>query len=206
MRIRSAVPGKNEAVKAHELRTHRLLLRRWVDADRDSLARIHADPEVMKYRPAPLTRHQSDALIDETEASFEENGFGLWAVERLEDGRLLGFSGFGTSEFDAPFCPAVDIGWTLARDAWGRGYATEAAIAALEYAFDELHLDEVVAHTTESNERSRAVMGRLGMSHDPRDDFDAPWYQPGHPRRRFVLYRVTASEFGRSGRWVVPPR
>lgn len=152
----------------------------------------------MRYRFDSLSRRESDALIDEAETYFETRGFGLWAVERKWDGRLIGYNGFGTSEFDAPFCPAVDIGWTLARHAWGRGYATEGAIAAVDYAFDHIGLDEVVAHTTHLNERSRAVMDRLGMSHDPADDFDAPWYPPGHLLRRFVLYRLRASEWRRS--------
>jgi RimJ/RimL family protein N-acetyltransferase len=182
-------------VKAPTLRTKRLLLRRWTTEDREPFARISADPDVMRYRLAPLSRSQSDDLIDETEASFDQNGFGLWAVERIEDGRFLGFTGFGTSDFGAPFCPAVDVGWTLARDAWGHGYATEGAVAALDYAFGSLRLDEVVAHTTALNERSWAVMERLGMTHDPEDDFDAPWYEPGHPRRRFVLYRMQATEW-----------
>ena len=183
------------AVKDPTLRTKRLLLRRWTDDDREAFARISADPEVMRYRPAPLTRQESDNLLDEIEASFDENGFGLWAVERLDDGRLLGFTGLGTSDFDASFCPALDIGWTLARDAWGLGYATEGAVAAMTFAFDELSLDEVVAHTTQLNKRSQAVMRRLEMTHDPGDDFDAPWYETGHPRRRFVLYRMKASHW-----------
>lgn len=191
---------KNRCVRPPTLRTERLLLRRWTDADREAIAQINADPEVMQFRLAPLSRHESDALIDETEASFDQHGFGLWALERLEDRRLLGFTGFGTSTFNAPFCPAVDIGWTLARAAWGYGYATEGARAALGYAFEQLQLDEVVAHTTESNDRSRAVMVRLGMSHDAQDDFDAPWYQPGHPRRRFVLYRLQDADWRRRGR------
>jgi len=182
-------------VKPPTLRTKRLLLRRWTDQDRPDFAQISADEEVMRYRFAPLTREQSDALIDEIETSFDRNGYGLWAVERIEDRRLLGFTGFGTSDFGAPFCPAIDVGWTLARDVWGHGYATEGATAALEFAFSELRLDEVVAHTTEANEPSRAVMHRLGMTHDPRDDFDAPWYEPGHPRRRFVLYRMQAADW-----------
>ena len=183
------------AVKDLTLHTKRLLLRRWRDDDRDALARICADPEVMRYRLAPLTRQESDNLVDEIEASFDENGFGLWAVERLDDDRLLGYIGFGTSDFGAPFCPAIDVGWTLARDAWGHGYATEGAVAAMDFAFEDLHLDEVVAHTTQLNERSQAVMRRLGMTHDPGDDFDAPWYKIGHPRRRFVLYRMDASDW-----------
>ncbi len=182
-------------VKDPTIRTKRLLLRRWTDDDREDFARISADPEVMRYRLAPLSRQESDTLIDQIEADFDENGFGLWAVERLEDGRLLGFTGFGISDFDAPFCPTVDIGWTLARDVWGNGYGTEGAIAALDFAFDDLHLNEVVAHTTKINLPSRAVMQRLGMTHDPNDDFDAPWYQIGHPRRRFVLYRMKAASW-----------
>jgi RimJ/RimL family protein N-acetyltransferase len=187
-------------VKEPALCTKRLLLRRWKDADREPFAQLSADPEVMQYRLAPLSHRESDNLIDESEASFERDGYGLWAVERIEDGRLLGFTGLGTSDFDAAFCPAVDVGWTLARDVWGHGYATEGAGAALEYAFGLLHLQEVVAHTSEPNERSQAVMRRLGMTHDPEDDFDAPWYQPGHPRRRFVLYRINATEWARRER------
>jgi len=178
------------------LQTPRLVLRRWSDEDRGPLAAITADPEVMKYRFARLSRAETDQMIDQNEESFETNRFGLWAMDRNEDHRLLGFAGFGTSDFGAAFCPAVDVGWTLARDTWGRGYATEAASAALDYAFDELGLDEVVAHTTSVNERSRAVMRRLGMTHDPADDFDAPWYVGGHPYRRFVLYRLRASAWG----------
>ena len=143
--------NNGRAVKDLTLHTKRLLLRRWNDDDRYALARICADPEVMRYRLAPLTRQESDNLIDEIEASFDENGFGLWALERLDDDRLLGYTGFGTSDFGAPFCPAIDIGWTLARDAWGHGYATEGAVAAMDFAFEELHLDEVVAHTTQLN-------------------------------------------------------
>jgi RimJ/RimL family protein N-acetyltransferase len=119
-------------MKDPTLRTERLLLRRWADEDRTAFAQISADPEVMRYRLAPLSRRESDGLIDETEASFDRNGFGLWAVERIEDGRLLGVTGFGISDFNAPFCPAVDVGWTLARDVWGHGFATEGAVAALD--------------------------------------------------------------------------
>lgn len=179
-----------EIMKSPILHTKRLLLRRWTDEDRVPLAAINSDPDVMRYRFAPLSRQQSDELIDEIESCFDAHGFGLWALERRQDGRLLGFTGLAISDFDAPFCPAVDIGWTLAKDAWGYGYATEAATASLEFAFDELRLCELVAHTTSLNEPSQAVMRRLGMTHDPADDFDGPWYPAGHARRRFVLYRI----------------
>ncbi len=143
------------------LHTERLLLRRWTDADRAPLAAINADPEVMRHRFAPLTRQESDALIDEIEVCFEKNGFGLWAVER-RGGGLLGYAGLAISEFDAPFCPAIDIGWTLARDAWGQGYATEAALASLAFAFDDLRLPEVVAHTTSGTNGHRPSCGVSG--------------------------------------------
>jgi RimJ/RimL family protein N-acetyltransferase len=120
------------------LSTRRLFLRRWSPADQAPFARINADPAVMAYRFAPLTRRQSDALLDQEEANFDRDGFGLWAVERKRDRRLLGFTGLGRSAFGAPFCPAVDIGWQLARDAWGQGYATEGAIAVLAFAFFDL--------------------------------------------------------------------
>jgi ribosomal-protein-alanine N-acetyltransferase len=182
-------------MKSPALHTERLLLRRWTGADRGPLAAINSDPAVMRFRFAPLSRQQSDDMIDEIETCFEENGFGLWALERCSDRRLLGFAGLAVSDFGAPFCPAIDIGWTLAKEAWGHGYATEAATASLAFAFGDLHLSEVVAHTTILNQPSQAVMRRLGMTHDPADDFDGPWYPVGHPRRRFVLYRINESEW-----------
>jgi RimJ/RimL family protein N-acetyltransferase len=168
-------------------------LRRWIQRDREPFARINADPEVTAFRFAALSRRESDALIEEQEATFDQKGYGLWAVERTRDRRLLGFTGLGASDFGAPFCPAVDIGWQLAREVWGQGFATEGALAVLAYAFNELALPEGVAHTTRLNQRSRAVMSRIGMTHNPVDDFDGPWYRPGHPFRRFVLYRISAA-------------
>ena len=180
---------------SRSLHTRRLLLRRWRDDDREVLARINADPEVMRYRFKPLTRQETDELIDEFEASFDEHGFGLWAIERTVDRQLLGYVGLEVAGDDAPYRPLIHIGWHLAADAWGRGYATEAATAVLDHAFDELVLAELIAHTTAPNERSCAVMRRLGMHRDPHDDFDGQWYPEGHPYRRFVLYRITAEEW-----------
>jgi RimJ/RimL family protein N-acetyltransferase len=173
-----------------ELRTERLLLRRWREADREPFARLNADPEVMEHFPSPLTRAESDAMVDRLDAHLAEHGWGLWAVERLDDGELLGFTGLATPRFDARFTPAVEVGWRLARHAWGRGYATEAARSVLAHAFDALGLDEVVSFTATSNARSIAVMERLGMAHDPADDFDHPSLPDGHPLRRHVLYRA----------------
>lgn len=178
------------------LQTERLVLRRWADTDRGPLAEITADPEVMRYRLRTLTRQETDQFIEETEACFEANGFGQWAVERTEDRRLIGYIGLDVAGEEMPFRPLVHIGWHLAVDAWHRGYATEGAAAVLDFAFSEVGLSEVVAHTTALNERSRAVMRRLGMTHDPTDDFDAPWYPQGHPNRRFVLYRLNRAIWG----------
>jgi ribosomal-protein-alanine N-acetyltransferase len=175
--------------------TQRLLLRRWTDDDRAVFAQINADPEVMRYRFKALTPHESDDLIDEIEACFDEHGFGTWAVERIADRRVIGFIGFEVADDETLFSPPVHIGWHLAADMWGHGYATEGAAAALDYVFDVVGLPEVVSHTTSANDRSQAVMRRLGMTHNPDDDFDGPWYPPGHPYRRYVLYRVTAGDW-----------
>jgi ribosomal-protein-alanine N-acetyltransferase len=182
-------------MKSPVLHTERLVLRRWTDEDREVFAGINADPEVMRYRLKTLTRQESDDLIDAMEACFDQNGFGMWAVDGTEDGRLIGFIGLEVASADMPFRPLVHIGWHLAVDAWHHGYATEGAAAVLDFAVDDIGLSEVVAHTTARNERSRAVMRRLGMTHNPVDDFDGPWYPPGHPDRRFVLYRLAEANW-----------
>ncbi|MGH7881712.1 MAG: GNAT family N-acetyltransferase [Candidatus Dormibacteraceae bacterium] len=171
------------------IRTERLLLRRWRQADRGPFAEINADPEVMLYFPAPLSRDESDALVDRIEAGFSRNSFGLWALEVATSGEFIGFTGLAVPNFEAAFTPAVEIGWRLAQAAWGKGYATEAARAVLGVAFDELGLAEVVSFTSQANTRSRAVMHRIGMIRDCADDFDHPRLAPGHPLARHVLYR-----------------
>jgi len=164
-------------------------LRRWCRDDREPFAAINADPEVMEHFPAVLTREQSDDLIEKIEAGFEVHGYGLWALELLASGELIGFTGLAVPEFEAHFTPAVEIGWRLARPAWGNGYATEAAEAALEFGFGEAGLAEVVSFTSAGNARSRAVMERIGMTRDPAEDFDHPGLPAGHPLRHHVLYR-----------------
>lgn len=144
----------------------------------------------MRYFPSVLTRSQSDARVERIVQSFEQDGFGLWAVEERSSRRFLGFTGLARPDFDAHFTPAVEIGWRLARDAWGHGFASEAARAAASFAFDELGLAELVSFTAVQNARSRAVMRRLGMRHDVADDFDHPDLPEGHPLRRHVLYRL----------------
>jgi RimJ/RimL family protein N-acetyltransferase len=181
-----------------ELRTERLLLRRWRAADRGPFAALNADPVVAEHLPGLLTPAESDALLERLEAGFTANGFGLWAVQAPEG--LVGFTGLEPVPFPAPFAPAVEVGWRLARPAWGRGYATEAATATLDAAFGRLGLAEVVSFTVPANTRSRAVMERLGMVHDRAGDFDHPALPAGSRLRRHVLYRTTAERWARRSR------
>jgi RimJ/RimL family protein N-acetyltransferase len=170
------------------IRTERLLLRQWRDADRYRWAAMNADREVRAHFPKVLDRAESDQALDRMAQAIGARGWGLWAVEH--DGALLGFTGLNPVDYETPFTPATEIGWRFAQDAWGHGYATEAARAALAYGFDELGLDEIVSFTATTNARSMAVMERIGMSRDPDDDFDHPLVEEGHRLRRHVLYRL----------------
>lgn len=151
---------------------------------------MNADPEVVEFLLGPLTPAESDAMVDRIEASWATKGYGLWAVEVDRGPEFAGYVGLWEPRFDAHFTPAVEIGWRLARTAWGHGYASEGALAALEFAFAELGLAEVVSFTATTNVRSRAVMERIGMTHDPADDFDHPLVPPSSPLHRHVLYRA----------------
>jgi RimJ/RimL family protein N-acetyltransferase len=173
-----------------ELRTARLLLRRWLPSDREPFARLNADPETMRYFPKPLTPAESDAFVDLIEAAFARNGFGFWAVELREAGTFIGFVGLSAPSFEAHFTPCIEIGWRLAAPFWNQGYATEGARAALAFGFDVLKVPEIVAFTAVGNAPSRRVMEKLGMTRDPADDFDHPRVAAGHPLQRHVLYRT----------------
>ena len=173
-----------------ELRTERLILRRWRDEDREPFAALTADPEVQRYFPAPLSREEADAFVDQMMAEHEERGWSLWALEVTGTGRFIGYTGLEIPSFEEHFTPAVEVGWRLARGAWGNGYATEAARAAVAFGFGELKLDEIVSFTVPDNAPSRAVMERLGMTRDPAEDFEHPGLPEGHPLRRHVLYRL----------------
>ncbi|UBU16574.1 GNAT family N-acetyltransferase [Nonomuraea gerenzanensis] len=175
------------------METERLIMRRWREADREPFAAMNADPEVMEHFPAPLTRAQSDELVDKIEAQFDRLGYSLWALEVRESGEFIGFTGLALQTFEAPFLPAVEIGWRLARPAWGHGYAIEAARRAARYAFEQAGLDGIISMTAVSNVRSQAVMRRLGMTRDPAEDFDHPRVPEDSPLRRHVLYRLRRS-------------
>jgi len=177
------------------LSTDRLVLRRWRESDRDPFAAMNADPEVMEYFPAALTHAESDGMIERVEAHFDERGFGLWALEVAVTGQFIGFTGLSIPRFPARFMPAVEVGWRLARSAWGHGYASEAARRALQFGFEDAGLSEIVSFTATGNVRSQAVMARIGMRHDPEDDFDHPMVPDGSALRPHLLYRLTAQRW-----------
>ncbi|WP_231758834.1 GNAT family N-acetyltransferase [Microbulbifer elongatus] len=175
-------------VKVIEPRTARLQLRQWCDDDRELFAAMNADSAVMEFFPALLSREESDAGIDRQIAHINRYGWGFWAVEMLSDKRFIGFVGIKNVTGDMPFAPAVEIGWRLASSAWGKGYASEAANASLQVAFEQLGLDEIVSFTVPGNVRSRAVMEKLGMVQGER--FQHPGLPEGHSMQEHVLYRL----------------
>jgi RimJ/RimL family protein N-acetyltransferase len=183
--------------------TERLLLREWRDDDRPAYAALNADRDVMEHFPSTLTQRQSNEMVDRIQATWQ-GGFGLWAVEVTDPspsaadlaGRFVGFIGCVAPSWSAPFTPCVEIGWRLAKHAWGRGYAPEGARAALAWAFQNISLprDEVVSFTTVANMKSRRVMEKIGMAHDPKRDFDHPMVLDWAGARH-VLYCIDRQQF-----------
>lgn len=147
----------------------------------------------MELFPSTLTRAESDQMVDRIETTFETHGFGLWAVEVRSTVAFIGFTGLWPATFAAPFTPAVEVGWRLAAESWGHGYATEAARAAVADGFERLEMAEIVSFTSAQNLRSQRVMEKLGLRRDPADDFDHPNVPEGHPIRPHVLYRIQHS-------------
>lgn len=178
------------------IESERLWLRRWRESDRDAFAAMNADPVVMECFPKTLSVDESHALVERIARHFDEHGFGLWAVEVKDVEPFIGFIGLARPRFEAHFTPCVEIGWRLAASHWGRGYATEGALAALAFGFRHLQLDEIVSLTAVQNQRSRRVMERIGMTHTPADDFDHPSLPQGHPLSRHMLYRIARSPAG----------
>jgi RimJ/RimL family protein N-acetyltransferase len=170
-------------------------LRRWRQADREPFANLNADPVVMEHFPGVLSREESDAMVDRVESQFDELGYGLWVVEAPENAPFMGFVGLSVPNFRAHFTPAVEIGWRLDRPFWGQGIATEAARLALADGFGRIGLSEIVSFTVPANLRSIRVMERLGMTHNPANDFEHPRLPEGHRLRRHVLYRLSRESF-----------
>lgn len=176
------------------LETPRLLLRQWRDADYAPFAALNADPAVMEFFPEPLERSASDALAHRCRALIEERGWGVWAVELKSEGHFIGSTGLHVPAADLPCSPCVEVGWRLARAAWGKGYATEAASAALRFGFTVVALPEIVAFTALGNVRSQAVMERLGMRRD-QNTFQHPAVPEASQLREHCLYRITRQEW-----------
>ncbi|MDG2520810.1 GNAT family N-acetyltransferase [Caulobacter segnis] len=172
------------------IETERLILRPWTDADREPFAAMCADPEVMRHFPATLNRTESDAVVERMVAHQADHGFSFFALERKADGAFLGFTGMMTLKTENPLQPGVEIGWRLAREAWGAGYASEAALAAIRHGFDTLGLEQIVSFTATENLRSQAVMQRIGMTRRADLDFDHPAVPEGHRLRPHVVYAI----------------
>lgn len=170
--------------------TDRLILRPWKNEDLEFFAELNADPRVMEHFPSTLKREESDALGYKLKEYIEKNGWGLWAVSIKDGAPFIGFIGLSIPNFEAHFTPAVEVGWRLAFNYWGKGYASEGAHAAIQYGFEQINLKEIVSFTPTRNKRSIRVMEKLGMSRDEADDFDHPNLEEGHLLKRFVLYRL----------------
>ena len=180
-------------MNTNELRTERLLLRRWTERDRHAFHALNSDPEVMATIGPVMSRAESDAFMNRIESRFGEHGFGLWCVDLVDGGggEPIGFTGLAVPWFR----DGVEVGWRLRSEHWGHGYAPEAAHACLEFGFGTLGLDEVISFTARTNTKSRRVMQKLGMTHDESGDFDHPSVPEGSPLRPHVLYRLTRDTF-----------
>jgi RimJ/RimL family protein N-acetyltransferase len=179
-----------ETSDAPALQTARLILRQWRDEDVAAWVGMSADPRVMEFFPSMLTRVEAEKTAMRMRELMERDGFGWWAIEVKGGAPFIGVIALQTVPFEAPFTPAMEVGWRLAFEHWGNGYATEGAQAALRFGFEALDQAQIVAMTAAVNLRSQHVMERIGMTHDPVDDFDHPRLPDGHPLRRHVLYRL----------------
>jgi RimJ/RimL family protein N-acetyltransferase len=177
-----------------EIERERLRLRQWIESDREPFARLNADPRVMEFLPSILDRAASDAMVDRLQTLIIDRGWGLWAVESKQDKQFIGYVGLHVPTADLPFSPCVEIGWRLAFEYWGKGYATEAAQAILKIGFEQLDLPEIVSFTTLNNHRSSAVMERLGMIREA-ETFEHPSLTVGHPLREHCLYRLSREKW-----------
>ncbi len=177
-----------------EIETERLILRRWREDDKEFFAKLNADPKVMKYYPNVLSTEESNALAKICSDLVAKNGWGFWALETISDNRFIGFTGLNQPDYELPVDACVEIGWRLASEAWGQGYATEAAKACLDFAFENLVLDEVYAFSSVANQKSRAVMERLNMI-NLNSNFNHSLLVDHEKLQEHVLYRIELQQW-----------
>ena len=175
----------------HILETNRLILRTWTDADIQPMFEINQDPKVMEYFPNLQSLETTTDFVNKAKQHFDQHGYCLYACAKKESNNFIGFIGLSHVDFKVHFTPAVEIGWRLAYKHWGQGIATEGAKAVLDDAFQRLKIPEIVSFTAVGNARSIRVMQKIGLHHDPQDDFDHPCLDEESPLRRHVLYRLT---------------
>jgi len=179
------LPDRN---KTYIIQTPRLGLRRWIASDLQPFFELNSDQNVMEFFPKTLSKEESDAFVERIEKGIDERGFGFYAVDLLENNEFIGMVGLGVPNFEADFMPCVEIGWRLKKDAWGKGYASEAASACLDYAFNELGIAEIVSFTAEINLPSQGVMKKIGMK--KASEFLHPRVAVGHALSKHILYKI----------------
>lgn len=178
-----------------QLLTSRLKMRKWRQEDILPFSKMNSDSQVMEFFPKVLTEKETHDLVQKFEERFSQQGFGFWALELIENGQFIGFTGLNVPAFQTHFTPCVEIGWRIAHEYWGKGLAVEAAQKTIEYGFEVCSLKEIVAFTTLLNMKSRRVMEKLGMTYSPKDDFEHPLLEVEHPLRKHVLYRLKKESY-----------
>ncbi|NOZ54860.1 MAG: GNAT family N-acetyltransferase [Gammaproteobacteria bacterium] len=177
-----------------ELETERLILKQWKDSDYRVFTGMSSDPEVMRYYPSLMSRSESNEMADKIRSLISDKGWGFWAVEEKDDNKFIGFVGLHEPVPELSFSPCVEIGWRIRKEKWGKGFATEAAKEALNFAFEVLKLDKVYSFSTVKNQKSRAVMERLGMINTHKN-FEHPEIPTDSPLRDHVLYEVRREQW-----------
>lgn len=177
------------------LETKRLILRTWLDSDLEAMSKINEDTKVCEFLPGPFDKKQTQTMIESWMLHYQQKGYGIYAVELKSTHEMIGFLGLWTPTFEAHFTPAVEIAWRLASKHWNQGYATEGAQAVLDYAFNQVGLNEIVSFTVVNNLPSQRVMQKIGLKHNPLDDFDHPNIDKESPLRRHVLYSLKRTDY-----------
>lgn len=174
------------------LETERLILRKWKPGDLGPFSRINADERIMEYMLNPLTEEETKAYMDRISKHIDDNGYGQFACEVKNNGEFIGYVGLSIPRFEMDFTPCVEIGWRLASEEWGKGYATEAASAVIKFGFEQISLREILSFIVPGNMRSRRVAEKIGMKFDEKDNFKHPFVPEGHPLSWHFLYRISS--------------